>query len=100
MAGNYSSTSPYYTTPRNNNKLGLMVKRSFNAEQDDLQYEIDPVYNNRPDLLAYDLYGKPGLWWVFAIRNPDVLVDPVFDFMTGVTIYLPQQATLNNFLEI
>tara|TARA_B100000809_G_scaffold193507_1_gene192446 strand:+ start:1723 stop:2025 length:303 start_codon:yes stop_codon:yes gene_type:complete len=96
----YSSDSPYASTGRSNDRLDLLNPRKFPFEKDDLIYAIDPVYNNRPDLLAHDLYGKTGLWWVFAVRNPDVLIDPIFDFITGMQIYLPQQATLENALEI
>ena len=97
---NYSATSPYSNTQKSNGRLGLLSKRSFPHEIDDLTYEIDPTYNNRPDLLAYDLYGQSGWWWVFSVRNPDILIDPVFDFVTGVRIYLPQKRTLENTLEI
>jgi hypothetical protein len=45
-------------------------------------------------MLAYDLYGESSLWWVFAQRNPNVLKDPVFDFRSGVQIYIPKKATL------
>jgi hypothetical protein len=40
-------------------------------------------------MMAYDLYGDPRLWWVFAQRNPNTLVDPINDFVTGLKIYLP-----------
>lgn len=100
MTVNYLASSPYYSTRNINNRLEMYNPRTFPIEQDDKIYEIDHIYNNRPDLLAYDLYDKPGLWWVFAVRNPGILIDPVFDFMTGVLIYLPQRATLENSLEI
>jgi len=29
------------------------------------------------------------LWWVFALRNPDVIKDPIRDFKTGVVIIVP-----------
>jgi alpha-L-fucosidase len=94
MAVQYSPTSPYYNTPLKNNKLGKFEVRSFAFEQDDLSYQIDAVYHNRPDLLSNDIYGKSGLWWVFQMRNPDVLIDPIYDFSTGTTIYLPKIETL------
>ena len=77
-----------------------MRKRSFPFEDDDLEYRIEESYNNRPDLLAYDLYNNPNLWWVFTVRNPDTLIDPVFDFVTGVTIYVPKITTLQRSLEL
>jgi hypothetical protein len=45
-------------------------------------------------MLAYDLYGDSGLWWVFAVRNPNVIKDPVFGFIAGLAIYIPQKTTL------
>jgi hypothetical protein len=53
---------------------------------------------HRPDLLAYDIYGDSQLWWVFAVRNKDVLKDPIYDFVPGQTIYLPQLADIKTAL--
>jgi hypothetical protein len=61
----------------------------------DTVYEIEAKYENRPDLLASKLYGSVQLWWVFALRNPDLLVDPLEDFIAGKTIFLPTQQTIN-----
>ena len=41
-------------------------------------------------------YGDANLWWVFAMRNPNVLKDPLFDFTTGNTIYVPTKASLQS----
>lgn len=76
--------------------LDIMVPISIPASDDDLSYEIAPAYEHRPDLLAHDLYGDRSLWWVFARRNPDILIDPVFDFVPGVSIYLPQGDSLTS----
>ena len=73
-----------------------MVNRKLSKQVDDVKYTIDKVYQNRPDLLAFDLYGDANLWWVFVQRNPDVLRDPVFDFLPGVTIYIPKKNTIVN----
>lgn len=64
----------------------------------DTVYEIEPKYENRPDLLAAKLYGSVQLWWVFALRNPDLLVDPLEDFTSGKEIFLPTQQTINTIL--
>ena len=45
-------------------------------------------------MLAYDLYNNSKLWWVFGSRNPNTLKDPMFDFVTGTGIYIPENATL------
>jgi alpha-L-fucosidase len=71
-----------------------MINRPITTNVDDVLYSIDKVYEYRPDMLAYDLYGESSLWWVFAQRNPNVLKDPLFDFRAGVQIYIPKKATL------
>ena len=55
----------------------------------DVTYTIPAKFARRPDLLAHELYNNTRLWWVFALRNPDILVDPIRDFKAGVTIKLP-----------
>ena len=62
---------------------------TLSASVGDEVYTIEADYNERPDLLAAKLYDTSELWWVFAIRNPDIIIDPLRDFKTGVTIALP-----------
>ena len=61
----------------------------------DEEYTINARYSERPDLLAYDLYGSTRLWWVFSISNPDLLKDPIRDFKKGLTIFLPSADNVN-----
>ena len=96
----YSRTSPYFATPQNNISLGTFVRRRFAIEDDDQTYTIERTYAYRPDLLAYDLYGTPRLWWVFAQRNPNQIEDPIYDFRPGVTIQLPKPSNVNSDLGI
>lgn len=101
MADNtiYPATSPYYATGIVNSKfLDVMVDRPILKQQSDIYWEITPVYEYRPDLLAFDLYADSRLWWVFASRNPNRLKDPYFDFVTGVGIYLPKADFLKQLL--
>ena len=65
--------------------------------EDDI-YIIDARYHERPDLLAYDRYGSSRLWWVFALRNPDLIEDPIRDFKSGLQIRLPQKGVLETIL--
>lgn len=95
----YSNKSPWYTT-RISDALDILSIRPVSAEAGDILYTIEPQYNIRPDLLAYDIYGSDKLWWVFTQRNMDVLKDPVFDFRTGVKIYLPAKDSLFRVLGI
>lgn len=88
---NYSNTSPYFETEMRSTYLEVLNPRTLTAEEDDQSYTIERTYAYRPDLLAYDLYGTPRLWWVFTQRNPDQIEDPIYDFKPGVTIKLPKK---------
>jgi len=90
----YRATSPYFQTGTFGNFLDVMSNRNITKNVDDVLYEIDKVYEYRPDMLAFDLYGDSALWWVFAQRNPNVLKDPLFDFRSGARIYIPKKTTL------
>lgn len=90
----YKITSPWYKTPTRNNYLAYFEIRPVPAEPDDIGYTIDPQYNFRPDLLAYDMYDTTKLWWVFAQRNMNVIRDPIFDFKVGTTIFIPKKTSL------
>jgi hypothetical protein len=98
---NQIPTSPYKNTPTFGGRfLDVWVPRELPKQQDDILYEITPTYSLRPDKLAYDLYGNAALWWVFAIRNPNTLVDPIWNFITGTKIYLPKKTTLQSVLGV
>jgi alpha-L-fucosidase len=94
----YDTTSPYYNTPFTQFYLDKMVNRPIPVENDDLTFTINLTYQYRPDLLAYDLYGTPSLWWVFYQRNPNTLTKPPFDFVANTFIYLPKLGTLKTAL--
>lgn len=96
----YKKTSPYFKTEIVNEYLDVINFRDIPSQRDDHIFEITKTYENRPDLLAYDLYKDSGLWWVFSIRNKSLLKDPVFDFTSGKKIYLPKLSTLKSTLGI
>ena len=91
----YKKSSPYSGTPYLEGKfLDLWAARSLPAEADDIYTEISAIYQYRPDLMSFDLYGTVDYWWVFIIRNKDKLQDPIFDFKTGTGIYIPKLSTI------
>jgi hypothetical protein len=47
---------------------------------------ITPKYEYRPDLLAYDTFGEPDLWWKLMQANN---IWDIFDFTVGRTIRIP-----------
>lgn len=97
---NYSTSSPWATTPQNNFYLDLLSIRAVPAEDNDFLYTIENQYRHRPDLLAYDLYGDTKLWWVFVQRNIDTIKDPIYDFEPGTKIFIPKKSNLQKFLGV
>jgi hypothetical protein len=100
MAARYTDTSPWANTPITRDYLDIFTIRSVSIASDDFLYTIQPQYNLRPDLLAFDLYGNPALWWVFTQRNMDIIQDPIFDFVAGKQIYIPKNSSLSEILGI
>lgn len=93
----YGSTSPYYNTKQVNNYLEYLDywsgARVLMADSDQ-QYTLQAKYERRPDLLSFDLYNTTGYWWIFAMRNPDKIKDPINDMRAGMTIYVPSANNL------
>lgn len=76
--------------------LGLNNLPTVRRTIKDEVYIIGHGYDERPDLLAHQLYGNSRLWWVFALRNPDVIKDPIRDFKAGTEIMLPSEESVQN----
>lgn len=94
----YNSYSPYYNTKIVNGYLDVLNFRDIPIQADDISYEIQSTYEYRPDLLAFDLYNDHKLWWVFAVRNKEILKDPIYDMMAGTKIYLPKLSIIKKSL--
>ncbi len=94
----YKGTSPYYDTSDKNGYLDILSFRNIPAQDDDILFEVTKNYEHRPDLLSYDLYKDVNLWWVFSVRNPTILKDPVYDLESGIKIYLPKITTIKTAL--
>jgi len=98
MSSIYSKLSPYYSTQITGSYLDIINIRNIPNQTDDVQYTLTSQYEFRPDLLAYDLYGDSNLWWVFSVRNKDLVKDPIYDMFAGQVIYLPKLSTLKTSL--
>jgi hypothetical protein len=96
----YRKVSPYFNTRQNNLHLELLTIRPIPAEDDDFLYTIENQYRHRPDLLAFDLYGKAELWWVFVQRNMEIIKDPIYDFEPGISIRFPKKSNLEKYLGV
>jgi hypothetical protein len=95
---NYSQSSPYAYTPQNSYYLDFWVPPPVRPSASDNFVVLDSRYNNRPDLLSYDLYGTPMFWWVFAMVNPDIIRDPIWDCVAGITLRVPDPQSLQNYV--
>jgi hypothetical protein len=93
----YRSDSFYANTSMVDFYLDLWDDQ-VNIPDDSTATEIHTKYNLRPDLMAYDLFGSPNYWWVFALMNKDKLVDPVEDFKAGLVIDVPSNNALRSLL--
>jgi len=98
----YSPSSPYYLTAQTVvdgvSYLDFWSEITISSSTSDTLISLDSKYQYRADLLSYDLYGTPQLWWVFMIRNPNIIKDPIWDFVTGINIYTPAKNSLNGYL--
>ena len=87
---NYKDSSPYSTTFMKGDYLDIMNPRYVLHDDSDESYVIESKYDKRPDLLSHNKYGSVDYWWIFSIRNEDLLIDPIQDFRTGVQIRIPK----------
>jgi hypothetical protein len=72
------------------NRLGWWDGYILTTAPDDIKIILEPKYNTRPDLLAFDMYGKSTLQWLVLQYN--LIVDINTEFVTGVTIVLPSKS--------
>lgn len=96
----YSSYSPFYLTKQNSWALSTWTPRNIPAMSSDAPMILSQIYQYKPDLLAYDLYGDSRLWWVWIVRNPDVINDPIYDMVPGTVLMIPEPTALKAILGI
>lgn len=96
----YDRNSPYGKTEFYGNFLDVINLPAIPKLADDQFFTVNRTYTFRPDLLAFDLYGDANLWWVFAVRNPNIIKDPIFDMKPGVKFFLPKKETITAALGI
>jgi hypothetical protein len=68
-------------------KLGWWDKTNFTYQNDDILLTITPKYHNRPDLVAFDAYGKSSYMWLVLQYNN--IIDPSMEFVIGAQIRIP-----------
>lgn len=91
-----------YNLYKRTNKTKYFMKEysQINIPRDFSDYviTIEHKYENKPKLLAYDLYGQPSLSWVFSYFNRDIIEDPIFDLKVGMKIVVPTRERLYKYL--
>lgn len=94
----YRSESPYVDTEQTNWYLLPITLREIKPDNTDTHQEISTKYQNRPDLMSYDLYGTPAYWWIFMVRNMDVIRDPIWDHQPGKKIWVPTKTRIEGLM--
>lgn len=69
--------------------LGWWERRIFSRSDEDVVFRISTKYHRRPDLLAFDVYGRASMMWVILQYNN--IVDINEEFLEGKQILLPSQ---------
>lgn len=91
-----SNTNPYFLTPTTENYLDILEMPEIEHSPNDRFWTIEKYYEFRPDKLAKELYGDERYYYVFMLRNMDIIENPIYDFIAGVEIRLPSQTAVKN----
>ena len=97
MASQYSLYSPYAKV-KQTWYLDYNLPQSLSPAVYDTEYTIPAHFNEQPWRLAKELYGNERLYYIFALLNPDILVDPIYDFTTGTVILVPSLQRVQTWL--
>lgn len=90
----FKRKSPYFETPIGSRFIGHYVHREIPSDDTDYDLTVGVKYNERPGLLAYDLFGTRDLFWVFIAMNRDRMTDPIFSLQSGMVITVPTRERL------
>lgn len=97
MASTYSQYSPYAKV-RQTWYLAYNLPIGIVPADSDINYTIPTKYDEQPWRLSYELYGNERLCYVFALLNPNILVDPIYDFKAGTVIRIPSLQRIQTYL--
>lgn len=88
-------SSPYRNTKIKDFYRDIWTPINIMVDPNERIIEIKNEWDRRPDKLSWELYNTPNYWWVFAVVNKDILIDPIEDFQAGLVIALPSDEFLN-----
>lgn len=74
-------------------RLGWWDRYQFSYDDTDLVITLSTKYDQRPDLVSYDIYGTANYEWVVLQYNN--ILDIVTEFVVGKDIRLPTFERLN-----
>lgn len=94
----YNAGSPYVDTPQTSWYLFPITLREIPVNGNDKNIIVSAKHEFRPDLLSFELYNTPAYWWVFMVRNMDAIRDPIWDFKSGVSVWVPSKSYLQGLM--
>lgn len=97
MAAKYSQYSPYAKV-KQTWYLGYNLPLGIEPADSDVEYTIPNMYDEQPWRLSADLYGNERLYYIFALLNPNILADPIYDFSAGKTIRIPSVQRMQSYM--
>ena len=77
------------TTDRFQNRLGWWERRKLEKQDDDVRFRVGTRTAMRPDLIAFDMYGRVQLAWLVLQYNN--IVDEKEELLPGAVIRLPTE---------
>ncbi|EBS4516340.1 hypothetical protein DQT32_02785 [Salmonella enterica subsp. enterica serovar Braenderup] len=93
----YSQYSPY-SKVKQTWYLDYNLPAGMAPADSDIEYIVPTQFNEQPWRVAKEFYGNERLYYIFSLLNPDILVDPIYDFTTGTVIRIPTLQRVQNWL--
>lgn len=97
MSSTYSRYSPYRNV-KQTWYLDFYNPSPINPADDDEIFIITSVYHENPTKLAREKYGNERLWYIFTLANLDKILDPIYDFKSGLEIRVPSNNRVQKLL--
>lgn len=82
----YLDSTVYYYGERNIITFETYKRKPYEVVGDEKVMLINKGVEYRPDLVSYDYYGFPDMWWKILEANN---MSDIFEFKSGRTIILP-----------
>ena len=77
--------------------LSATYLKIFRRLRLDTYYTVEGIYDSHPELLSYQLYGTPYLWWVLCFYNG--IIDPITEIVSGKELKIPTLDSIEGALQ-